>query len=140
MSIEENKAIVTRFAEVVVNGGHYERRNEFLSPDFVDHGRPPGIAPMSVVEFLNMFRTAFPDLSFATDMVIAEGDLVVQYTTAHGTMTRPLFGIPPTNKHATWPEIHITRIADGKIAEHWAVTDHMQQLGLIPRPGSPTLD
>ena len=140
MSIEDNKAIVTRFAEVVVNGGHYERRNEFLSPDFVDHGRPPGVAPVSVIEIVNMFRTAFPDLGFSTDMVVAEGDLVVQFTTARGTMTGPLFGMPPTRKHATWHEVHISRIAGGKIAEHWAVTDQMQRLGLIPMPGSPSLD
>lgn len=132
MSVEENKAVVNRFAEVVVNGGHYERRNEFLSPDFVDHGRPPGVAPVSVIEIINMFRTAFPDLSFTTDMLIAEGDLVVQCTTAHGTMTRPLLGMSPTNERATWHEVHISRIAGGKIVEHWAVTDQIQQLSLIP--------
>ena len=47
-------------------------------------------------------------------------------------------GIAPTNKHATWTEIHIGRIANGRLTEHWAVVDQLGmlvQLGIVPAPG-----
>jgi len=45
--------------------------------------------------------------------------------------------MPPSGKKATWEAIHITRVKDGKIVEHWAVQDQLgmlQQLGFIPAP------
>ncbi len=41
----------------------------------------------------------------------------------------------PTGKTATWTEIHIARVQDGKVVEHWGEVDQvgmMQQLGLMP--------
>ncbi|HEV8354723.1 MAG TPA: ester cyclase, partial [bacterium] len=40
-----------------------------------------------------------------------------------------------TGKQATWTEIHISRVADGKFVEHWGIVDQysmLQQLGLVP--------
>jgi predicted ester cyclase len=47
------------------------------------------------------------------------------------------YTLPPSGKTATWQAIHITRIKDGKIVEHWQVQDQLgmlQQLGLLPTP------
>ena len=44
-------------------------------------------------------------------------------------------GRPPTGKTFSVQQIHIYRIADGKIIEHWACRDDLDQgiqLGLIP--------
>jgi len=45
--------------------------------------------------------------------------------------------MPPSGKAATWEAIHITRVKDGKIVEHWQVQDQLgmlQQLRFIPKP------
>jgi SnoaL-like polyketide cyclase len=45
-----------------------------------------------------------------------------------------------TGKSAAWDEVHIGRLANGKLAEHRAVIDQLgmlQQLGLAPGPGAP---
>jgi predicted ester cyclase len=47
-------------------------------------------------------------------------------------------GMPATNKHATWSEIHIVRAVNGQVVEHWGLVDQlgmMVQLGVIPTPG-----
>jgi predicted ester cyclase len=47
-------------------------------------------------------------------------------------------GMPATGKRATWTEIHIGRVANGRVAEHWAVIDQLGmlvQLGIVPAAG-----
>lgn len=87
-----------------------------------------------------MYRAAFPDLHITLKAVIAEGDKVVQYATVSGTMKGDFAGMTASGKSATWDEIHISRIANGKNAEHWMVTDQMSmlvQLGFVQAPGQP---
>jgi predicted ester cyclase len=36
-----------------------------------------------------------------------------------------LSGIPPSGRAATWTFIHLWRVADGVIVEHWACRDDM---------------
>jgi predicted ester cyclase len=61
--------------------------------------------------------------------LIAEGDLVVQHVTLHGThrqSTMPLLAdVPVTGHPAAWTFIHIWRVADGMLVEHWACRDDM---------------
>ncbi|MEM7593823.1 MAG: ester cyclase, partial [Cyanobacteria bacterium P01_A01_bin.83] len=58
-----------------------------------------------------------------------------------GTHKGELMGIPPTGKQVTFSVIHIDRVKNGKIVEHWGqgdVQELMQQLGVIffPSPKS----
>ena len=49
-----------------------------------------------------------------------------------------LTGMPATNKHATWSEIHILRVKDDLVVEHWGLIQElgmMVQLGVIAAPG-----
>ena len=46
-----------------------------------------------------------------------------------------LMGIAPTGKRVAVQQTHRFRVADGKVAEHWAVRDDlgmMRQLGVMP--------
>ena len=64
--------------------------------------------------------------------VISEGDLVVQHVTPHGThraSTMPLLtDVPVAGRSAAWTFIHIWRVADGMLVEHWAHLDDMGPL------------
>jgi len=61
--------------------------------------------------------------------LFGEGDLVAQHLTLHGThkaSTMPLLsGVTVSGRPATWTFIHIWRVADGMIVEHWACRDDM---------------
>ena len=57
---------------------------------------------------------------------------------ATGTQRGEFMGSPASGKRATWEEIHIIRMQDGKAVEHWGIVDAlgtMQQLGMVPAPG-----
>jgi predicted ester cyclase len=71
--------------------------------------------------------------------MVAEGDEVVVRYTAEGTQQGALLGVPPTGKRFRISAISIYRLAEGKVAEQWEQGDLlglMQQLGVIPAPGS----
>ena len=136
---EENKAIVRRVPEEITSQGRLELIDELFSPDIVDHTFIPelGLTPgrEGIRQFISMLRAAFPDIDIKVQDVIAEGDKVVVRNSAQGTQQGEFMGIPPSRKHASWSEIHIVRIADGKIVEHWANVDRLgmlQQLGVVP--------
>lgn len=54
----------------------------------------------------------------------------------HEASTMPLLtGVPVTGHEVTWRYIHIFRVADGQLAEHWAARDDvdlLRQLGAWP--------
>jgi len=81
--------------------------------------------------FVEAIHNAFPNLKYALDDTIIQGDKVVTRWTAHGTHTGDFFGLPATNKNVTMLGITIFLTRDGKIAKLWDVWDQnglMQQL------------
>ena len=75
-----------------------------------------------------MYLTAFPDLHFTVEDIIADQDKVVTRLTCRGTQQGAFMGIPPTGKQATTTAIDINRFAGGKSVEHWL---NMDTLGLL---------
>ena len=97
---------------------------------------------MGFKQGLTKFRTAFPDFRYTIEDEITVGDRLVHRLTARGTQKAEFLGVPATGKQATWSEIHIGRIANGKVVEHWGSVDQMgmmQQLGLDWAPKVPAL-
>ncbi len=139
MSAEENKAIVRRFWDVWEQG-NIDLVDEVLASDYVNHtpatpDLPTG--PEGVKAVVSMFRSAMPDLRVVVEDMIAEGDKVAVRYTLEGTHEGELFGVPPTGQRLSIKSIAVERVSDGKIREHWRVTDSldmMQQLGVIPAP------
>jgi predicted ester cyclase len=142
--VEASKALAARIALEAFAQGRTGVIDEAFAPDFVDHAPlPPGIqpGPEGVKAFVGVVRNAFPDLTITINHSIAEGDLVAQHITSSGTMKGDFAGMPPSGKHATWDAVHISRIVNGKVAEHWVVQDQLgmlQQLGFVPAsPANP---
>ncbi len=139
---EQNKALVRRLLEEDIGRGNEAVADEIIHPAFVDHTNPPGmqhgIAGHKAV--VRLFRSVFPDLEWRIEDMVAEGDKVAVRTTMRGPQRGAFFGVPPTGKAVEMAGVHVLRIADGKIAEHWGSNDDLgllQQLGAIPPPGRP---
>ena len=139
-STEANKASVRRFYDEVFNKKNRAAIDEFIAPNHVDHAAPLGLLGgiEGAKQTLTMYLTAFPDLHFTVEGIIAEGDQVVARLTARGTQHGAFMGIPPTGKQVTVTAIDVSRIVGGKSVEHWLEMDTLgllQQLGVIPAPG-----
>ena len=82
-----------------------------------------------------MLFTAFPDLHFTIEDMIAEGDTVVVRYTTRGTHHGNFRGIPSTGKQVSGTAMFIDRLVNGKAVEQWSNGDDLgllQQLGVIP--------
>ena len=127
MSVEENnKALVRRFVEEVLNGGNLDAIDELMAPEYLDHGVPSGKYAgreghkRSIAKQL----AASSDLRFHIEEQIAEGDKVVSWVIGSGTHDRERFmGLAPTGERVTIENIIISRVVDGKIVEDRGVRD-----------------
>ncbi|HEV8546170.1 MAG TPA: ester cyclase [Candidatus Limnocylindrales bacterium] len=136
----ETKNLIERIPLEVLNNGNFGLLDEIVSSDFVERSPQPGVPATRDGFKLTAIalKTAFPDLHYTIDDSIESGDRIVHRLTANGTMTGDFMGMPATGKRATWTEIHIGRIANGRLAEHWAVVDQLGmlvQLGIVQAPG-----
>jgi len=140
MSTEENKAVFRRIYEEFLNQGNFDVGKDLFVTNYVNHTIPPG-QPQGLegqTQFIAAVRTAFPDLQFTIEDIIAEGDKVVGHVTWRGTHQGEFIGIEPTGKKVTAEGVDIIRFAGGKAVENWYFGDTlvlMQQLGAIPTPG-----
>ncbi len=133
---KENKAIMRRAVEEVVNQGNLDLIDELVAPNFVDHTPFPGLSPdrEGIRQTISMLREAFPDIHVTIEEFVAEGDKVVSRQSTRGTHKGEFMGVPPTEKEVTWTGILMFRISDGKIVDQWLEQDVMglmQQLGEV---------
>ena len=130
-----NKAVVLQMIDFV-NRHEVDRLDEVIAEDFVDHGPSAGGGLEGFKKGVNMMHGSFPNLHFAIERLVGEGDKVAVRATLSATFTgNPLYGVSATGKHAKWATIMTFRIADGKIAERWTDADTwgmLQQIGVLP--------
>jgi steroid delta-isomerase-like uncharacterized protein len=135
-----NNKIVERIPLEVLNNGNFGLLDELVSTDFVEHTAQPGVPATreGLKQSLTALKTAFPDLHYTIEDTIENGDRIVHRLSASGTMKGDFMGIPATGKRANWTEIHIGRIANGRLTEHWGLVDQLGmlvQLGIVQAPG-----
>ena len=120
--------------------GDFDKVREMLSEKFVAHlvGMSATLDRDEFTEFGTKFRQAFPNGHHNFDRPICEGDRVVTCGTFTGTHLGNFQGLPATGRSVTIAVMHIDRVSDGKVVEHWGQGDQagmMRQLGIIPIPG-----
>ena len=138
MTLQDNKAVAKRFIQEVFVEADERAADELTAPDFVPHSWPgvePGIESLKQAQ--RRVTAGLEDARMTIEDVIAENDKVVVRLTSHGRHAGEFMGMPPSGKDYDISEIHIFRIADGKVAEHWRDADMLgmlRQLGAFPQP------
>jgi predicted ester cyclase len=139
MSLETNKATVTRIYTQVNDAQHYDVLDEICTPDIVVHDPLAGES-RSLEAFKGLFaffRHAFPEQRSELLQSVAEGDYVALLHIHHAVNTGSFNGLPPTGRAVVVPGVELFRFERGKIAEFWrfdADLSLMMQLGAVPAP------
>ena len=138
MQEELNKQVVREFTRIFKNEHNVEGVAHLFHKDFMHHFRIP-VAPglQGFQQVGRMMNGAFPDVVVTEEDLIAGGDKAVERSSAIATHKGFLTGEKPTHQRIHWTEIHIYRLYDGKIREHWvemATMELLQQIGVLPQP------
>jgi predicted ester cyclase len=76
---ENNKAVIRKFLDEVINQNHMDRATDLVAEDFVEldplSGQRQGREGLK--EVLAMMRAAFPDIHWVVEEMVAEEDKVV---------------------------------------------------------------
>ena len=134
MSLADNKALVERFIEEVVNDGNTDAINELCVPGSMFAGGIEGQ--------LRGMKSPFPDLHHTIDEMIAEGDKVAVRVSQLGTNSGTMVGLPdlvglrrPYHPQGTQSPSRASmsfKVAEGRIVSY---TMEMDEVGLLRQLG-----
>ena len=118
MSVADNKLLVRRYYEEVVNTGDMSQINEFVSPIYAEEAK---------AHILGVRRT-YPDLHLTIDQQVAEGEWVVTRVTAWGTHLGVWLGMKPTGSIVEMTAVNMDRVVGGFIVEHCGAANALEPL------------
>jgi lactoylglutathione lyase len=121
-------------------GGDQAALDDLVAVDMVNHAAGPQ-GREGLKQILATIEVDLGPTTVERQLTIAEGDLVTTQLTVHGThraSTMPLLtGVPVSGKAVAWQFVHLWRVSQGQIVEHWACRDDvglLAQVGAWPPP------
>lgn len=132
---ENNKELVRRVIEGLLNSADPALADELFHPDFVDHN--PSNPELGGLENIRRsvadWHRAFPDTVNKVRDILAEGDRVAARWVTRGIHQGEFLGIPATGNRIEVTSSGVFRVEGGKVAESW---DHFDALGLLSQLGA----
>jgi predicted ester cyclase len=137
----ENRMAARRWVDAF-NARDDQGEADARTADYIGHApdsmRLPALNGDAWVAFLRTFLEGFPDLHLEVQDTVADEEMNAQRILFTGTHTGLFRGLPPTGRQVRFSGLEITRMVDGKAAEHWFQMDMLtmlEQLGLRVVPG-----
>ncbi|MWN06345.1 ester cyclase [Gilliamella sp. Pas-s95] len=136
MSIKENKVAIQKFLEFI-NTGNVELSKEIISENAIFYAPTspePLKGPSGYMHVLNIMRSAFPDIQWKLEEVVAEQNIVATRFTLNGTHKGHFFGIEPSGKKIEISAMNFYYFSNGKIIKEYGQPDIfglLKQIGAI---------
>jgi predicted ester cyclase len=126
---EEISALVSEFNDGL-NQHDTAALASLLSPDVVrEVPRDAHAGVDETVASIDELFTAFPDMTFTANLVLADAPLAAVHFTTTGTQAATFAGNEPTGAPVTWDGMYLIKIECGKIAQMWLEVDQLAQRG-----------
>ena len=133
----KNKRIVDEFYNDVFIRHDLSRLDGYMRDDYIQHNQDVKQGKAGFKEFFEETFRAIPDFRYTLKEMVAEGDIVMAYSTTTGTHTGGAWlGKQATGNELIFDVVDVFRVQDEKITEHWDVADTFslfRQLGIIER-------
>jgi predicted ester cyclase len=137
----ENRLAARRWV-AAFNARDDQRKADARTGDYIGHAPDsmhlPALDRDAWVAFLGAFLEGFPDLHLEVQDTVADEEMTAQRILFTETHTGHFRGLPPTGRKVRFSGLEISRMVDGKAAEHWFQMDTLtmfEQLGLRVVPG-----
>jgi hypothetical protein len=125
MPHEENKEFIRRYLDAI---------NGKPKPDSV---LSLFIAEQPLINHIQVAEASFPLYRIDVEEMMAEGDLVSLRGKIRGVQNGPFMNNPPSGKPVDFAIFITYKVQNGKIVDHWMLTDDMtmlKQVGMISTP------
>jgi steroid delta-isomerase-like uncharacterized protein len=127
-----NKALIRRFVHEVFEESKLQAIDELVADGFVSHTWPSkGDGKADLKAATERIAQALSDPDFTIEDMIAEEDRVAVRLTASATQVGEFMGMAASGRRYTVGEIHVFRVVDGKITEHWHQLDAMGMMSQL---------
>ncbi|MFT3935675.1 MAG: ester cyclase [Chitinophagaceae bacterium] len=128
--LKANRLLIESYFDRVWNNGELDLLDSILDKNYVNHSPggtdtpAPGAAGLKPI--VASMREAFPDLHYSIkDLVLTENRVVARVVMT-GTFLGNLWGLQANGKKVEVSQINIEYLKDGKITEHWRLTDELK--------------
>lgn len=137
MSVGENKIIMQRYLNELMNNRDYSKADEILHPDYVGSARGGLKGVEGHKQYTAYVHSAFSNLHFGTVDMAAEGDKIMIINEISGIHDKEYNGVPATNNKFSYKNANVYEFKDGKVVRGTVgiVADLLgvyQQLGVLP--------
>jgi predicted SnoaL-like aldol condensation-catalyzing enzyme len=133
----KNKDVVMKFYNDAFIRHDLTRLDTYMRDDYIQHNPDVKQGKAGFKEFFEETFRAVPDFKYTLKKMVAEGDIVMAYSTTTGTHTGgEWLEKKATGNKLNFDVVDVFRVQNGKIAEHWDVADTFKlfkQLGIIER-------
>ena len=124
-----NPEVALRSLELISLGDSGPAVDELVHAEAVNHPRPGDTrGPDGLRQVVRWLNATFADIAITPQDVIEQDDKVVVRTRFSGLHVGPYMGIAPTRRTIEFDQIHVFRLEDGLVAEHWACMDELSAL------------
>lgn len=111
-----NTEIATAFFEAVVNKKDFNLATEYMGDVYIEHDPEGENGSKGLKHYIEFLQTNYPESHVTIKRIIANGDYVLFHV--HSILT------PGTRGQAI---VDIFRLDNGKIVEHWDVTQQIPE-------------
>lgn len=121
---EDNKALIRRVIDEVMNGDRTDGLEELFTPEMAK----------AAAGWTRPFRRSFPDMAMEVVRLVAEGDTVVGHFRCSATHRGAWLGHEATGRRfENVDEVYFFTVENGRIAGAWGIEDNesrKRQLGV----------
>ena len=130
--LDDNKKLIETYFYRIWNNGELDLLDGIIDDQYINHSPggshtpPPGAAGLRPI--IAAMRKGFPDLHYSIkDLVITENRIVARVLMT-ATLLGELWGMQPNGKKIEVNQINIEYINNGRIIEHWRLTDELTMM------------
>jgi len=105
------------FIDLAWNKGHFNLLRQYCTTDFHYHTtfNEQVLDFDAYIAYVKTFRTCMPDIELTIESVMNKGDHAMAYNILSGTIIKPFFGLPASDKLITFTAISTLNFNKGKI-------------------------
>lgn len=114
---QANKQLVIDHIALSWNTGMFEEDRKLISPSFYYQTTFTNeiMNRDEYFDFIQHLRESIPELEVEIEEIMSEGDRVITHASFIGTVKKPVFGLPASDKIIAFPVASFWELGNGKI-------------------------